>query len=83
MIVSLVLMSLALAWLGYESDWLRVRLPVRETLSEYDKRILTQLELRDREYQAWKVEQDRPRYKYGGQDTDLRCLSRPSRHCPG
>lgn len=49
MIVTLLTIALAYVWLLYETDWLKVRLPMGETDAEYDSRVLNQL---DAEYKA-------------------------------
>ncbi len=36
MIAAIIIVGIALAWLGYETQWLTLRLSYRETIAEYD-----------------------------------------------
>ena len=69
MIPSLIIIALAFAWLGYESDWLRIRLAIGETDAEYDKRILTAMRIEWEEkqsaYREWLTERYEPALVYG------------------
>jgi len=76
MIIASIIIGLAFYWLGVETNWLRVRLEVGESLQEYDKRILASIEAdwlqRQIEYQAWLEEYHAPILKYGSlQDNQI------------
>ncbi len=43
MIAAIIIVGIALAWLGYETQWLTLRLSYRETIAEYDRRILAEM----------------------------------------
>lgn len=67
MIPALVAILGAWLWLMRETDWLRIHLAIGETLAEYDRRILRQIEIEylaehgetyqeyETRYQAWLV----------------------------
>ena len=69
MFITILIVSLAFAWLGYESDWLTIRLPCDETDAEYDKRILTAMriewEAQQLQYREWLTERYEPTLTYG------------------
>ncbi len=39
MIATIIIVGLALGWLGHESHWLTIRLAIGESIEDYDKRI--------------------------------------------
>ena len=57
MVASIITIILAFIWLLIESDFMRVRLPVEETIKEYDHRILSDIKLeweaKETRYQEW------------------------------
>ncbi len=70
MIATILILSLAFYWLGLETDWLRIRLEMGETLDQYDKRILTTMESKytpeeELAYQEWLKKRYEPKYKWG------------------
>ena len=56
MIATIIIVTTALAWLMYETNFLRVNL-CEETIAEYDRRILAELDrqgtIKEAQYQAW------------------------------
>ena len=69
MIVTIIIVSLALTWLGYETKWLTIRLATDETYAEYDKRILGGMTNKvieyELKYQDWLKERYEPALVYG------------------
>jgi len=61
MIATIITILIALYWLMIESDWLTVRLPVDETIKEYDYRVLSKIRIEteqkqideDKAYPLW------------------------------
>ena len=73
MVTLSIILALAFTWLLYETDWMRVRLPGRESLAQYDKRILEAMQIEwdnDKSYRDWLAKRYEPKLKYGVADTD-------------
>jgi len=79
MIPAIFIISLAFIWLGYETDWLRVRLLIgsfidldidynydgsdSDYLADYESQL--QESISNAEYQSWLDEYHAPKYRYG------------------
>ena len=77
MIATIIIVGLALYWLGIETDWLRVCLEAYETIDQYDKRILDAM-LNETpkevdELKAWLTQYPEPKLKYnfGNMDAEV------------
>ena len=76
MLATIIIVGLALYWLGIETDWLRICLEAYETIDQYDKRILdailNETPKEDDGYQKWLAKLYEPKLKYGlGGDAEV------------